>query len=259
MLRLSQGHLNLLTTCPRKFQYIALDQLGTPTPPEQQERMAWGDRFHRLMQQQELGLLADISSDAAKPDPEQPIRDCVTALSTALAQALPPNPRLRQSEHRRGLDYNGWAIAAIYDLLILYDHQAHIFDWKTYARPQNTQFLAQNWQTRLYPFVLAETTDYQPAQIAMTYWFVQPGEPPKSLHFPYSDALHEQTRQDLSQIFAQLGEWLRNYDEGQFLPQIDIQKGHCRTCPFAVRCQRLIEPNDSGWLTIAEIAEVAID
>jgi hypothetical protein len=55
-LRLSQGQLNLLETCPRKFQHIYLEQLGSPTTPEQQAHQAWGSRFHLLMQQRELGL-----------------------------------------------------------------------------------------------------------------------------------------------------------------------------------------------------------
>ncbi|NEP21702.1 PD-(D/E)XK nuclease family protein, partial [Moorena sp. SIO3I6] len=54
--RLSQGQLNVLETCPRKFQHIYFDQLGTPVSPEQQERLTWGSRFHLLMQQRELGL-----------------------------------------------------------------------------------------------------------------------------------------------------------------------------------------------------------
>ncbi|WRH66448.1 MAG: PD-(D/E)XK nuclease family protein [Planktothrix sp. GU0601_MAG3] len=39
--RLSQQHLNLLSLCPRKFQYTYLDQLVSPTSPET-------GRTHRL-------------------------------------------------------------------------------------------------------------------------------------------------------------------------------------------------------------------
>ncbi|NJR67202.1 MAG: PD-(D/E)XK nuclease family protein, partial [Leptolyngbyaceae cyanobacterium CRU_2_3] len=56
MLHLSQGLLNLFTTCPRKFQHIYLDQLNVPIAAAQQERLTWGNRFHLRMQQHELGL-----------------------------------------------------------------------------------------------------------------------------------------------------------------------------------------------------------
>ena len=51
--RLSQQHLNLLSLCPRKFQYTYLDQLVSPVSPDDEERIAWGNQFHLLMQQHE--------------------------------------------------------------------------------------------------------------------------------------------------------------------------------------------------------------
>ena len=37
ILRLSQGHLNLLAACPRKFQHSYLEQLNTPLDPKHEE------------------------------------------------------------------------------------------------------------------------------------------------------------------------------------------------------------------------------
>ena len=94
-LRLSQGHLQLLATCPPQFQRLYLEQLTTPIPPEQQEKLDWGDRFHRLMQQRELGLPVEILLDQ--------YLDLAAAFS-ALIQAVPalqnppPHPG-RRSEH----------------------------------------------------------------------------------------------------------------------------------------------------------------
>jgi dihydroxyacetone kinase len=56
MLHLSQGHLTLLETCPRRFQHSYLDQLSVPVAFDQQQRLNWGNQFHLLMQQRELGL-----------------------------------------------------------------------------------------------------------------------------------------------------------------------------------------------------------
>jgi hypothetical protein len=246
MLRLAQGSLNTLTTCPRKFQHTMLDQISTPTSPENQARIDWGNRFHLLMQQRELGVLGDGSDDL-------PELQCVKALVETAPELFEPAV-LRQSEHRRVLDFGGWAIATVYDLLILNPTQAQIIDWKTYPRPQDSRKLSQNWQTRLYPFVLAETTDYAPEQITVTYWFVQAGATPQSWEFQYSTALHQQTKQDLTQQLQQLTEWVKDYEEGIFLPQVDER--YCSSCPFGVRCQRG-QPMEQG-VSIADIAEVVV-
>ena len=252
LLRIAQGQLNLLTICPRKFQHTVLDQFSTPTSPEQQEHISRGNRFHLLMQQHELGLSRGLSTDRE----DQQLQQCVVDLVQAAPELFVP-AKLRQSEHRRSLELNGYAIATIYDLLILDDSQAQIIDWKTYPRPQNAERLAKNWQTRLYLFVLAETTDYAPEQISMTYWFVEPGKTPQSLCFKYNTALYQQTQQDLAQILGQLTEWLKSYDAGDSLPQIDERQGYCQTCPFAVRCQKTKQATDV-LLSFAEIEEVAI-
>jgi PD-(D/E)XK nuclease superfamily len=55
-LQLSQGHLQILETCPRKFQSVFLDNLTFPQPSLASEKQALGKQFHQLMQQRELGL-----------------------------------------------------------------------------------------------------------------------------------------------------------------------------------------------------------
>lgn len=252
LLRLAQGQLNLLTICPRKFQHTVLDQFNTPTSPEQQDHINRGNRFHLLMQQHELGLSRGLSSNREEQQLQQSVVDLVQAAPDLFASA-----NLRQSEHRRTLELEGYAIATIYDLLILRDTEAQIIDWKTYPRPQKAARLAKNWQTRLYLFVLAETIDYTPEEVSMTYWFVEPGKTPESLRFQYNATLHQQTQQDLVQILEQLTEWLKSYDAGGSLPQVDESKGYCQICPFAVRCHRTQQATDI-LLPVAEIEEVAI-
>jgi PD-(D/E)XK nuclease superfamily len=248
LLRLSQGQLNLLTLCPRKFQHATLDQFSTPTSPDQQARITRGDRFHLLMQQYELGLIRQ-STDPQEQQLQQCVVDLVQAAPELFAAAL-----FRQSEHRRTLEMDGFAIAAIYDLLILQDTQAQIIDWKTYPRPLKSDRLAQDWQTRLYLFILAETTDYPPDQLSMIYWFIEPGKPPESLRFPYNATLHQQTQRELTQILSQLTEWLKQYDEGESLPQVDGR--HCQSCAFAVRCHKV--ERDEVWVGVEAIEEVVI-
>lgn len=256
---LSQGQLKLLETCPRKFQHLYLEQLGTPVSPEQQERLAWGSRFHLLMQQRELGLPVEslVEEDAQ-------LQHWVTALVNAASDVLTPDPQtFRESEHCRTLNFQGYLLTVIYDLLIEDEKSAKILDWKTYPQPQNRQWLTTDWQTRLYLYVLAETSDYAAEQISMSYWFVKSQPRPQSLKFTYNAAQHEKTRQDLTTLLTQLTGWLQRYqDKGIDFPQVAESTGRCSECNFAVRCQRTTESsiNSSRDLlpNLADIQEVSI-
>ncbi|NET34280.1 MAG: PD-(D/E)XK nuclease family protein [Cyanothece sp. SIO1E1] len=269
LLRLSQGQLNLWAACPRKFQHIYLDQLAVLTPPEQQERLQWGNRFHLLMQQRELGL--PVEPLIAADHELQHCLSSLVAMAPEVFTSAPNNeaPMLRQSEHRRTLEFQGYLLTVIYDLVILEPQKGQILDWKTYPRPQNRKQLALNWQTRLYPFLLAETSPLQPEQISMTYWFVrsraQPSTQaqPQSLSFTYSTALHEQTRQDLSALLTQLTAQLQQHEMGESLPQVSESAGLCANCHFAIRCQRSPDLQIQAevvneWPDLADIPEVIL-
>ena len=279
LVRLSQGYLNLLETCPRKFQHLYLEQLSSPLSPEQQAKQAWGKRFHLLMQQQELGWPVD---SLLKADPQ------MWESFQAIAQAAPEiflgqilgqgSQGFREAEHLRTLTIEYFLLTVIYDLLIAEESRAQIIDWKTYPRPQIRQKVADNWQTRLYLYVLAETTDYLPEQISMTYWFVQSANDPDSevngkkherspetqrLKFSYDRPQHEQTKQELIQLLTQLQGWLQDYQLGQPFPQVPETSKKCPSCQFAVLCQRDRSVSNSAleaidYPTVAEIPEISV-
>lgn len=269
-MRLSQGQLNLLETCPRKFQNTYLEQLSSPASPEQQNRQDWGSRFHLLMQQRELGLpIESLLSE----DPQ--LKRCLTAFINAAPEISPSDPAknssvFRQAEHCRTLNFQGYLLTVIYDLLIAEAKSAQILDWKTYPSPQNRSRLEKNWQTRLYLYVLAETSDYLPEQISMTYWFVQsPLETPEepilqSQKFLYNDSLHQQTQADLTHLLSHLDVWLQRYQEtGEPLPQVSAANGHCTSCNFGVRCERSRETAEaaesfSNLPNLASIQEISL-
>lgn len=259
LIPISQGQLKLLETCPRKFQHVYLEQLGTPVSPEQQERLLWGSRFHLLMQQRELGLPVE-----ALVEEDVQLQHWVTALVNAASDVLTPTPQsFRESEHCRTLSFQGYLLTVIYDLLIENETSAQILDWKTYPLPQKQTWLTKDWQTRLYLFVLAQTSDYLPEQISMSYWFVKSHPQPQSLKFIYSNRQHEETRQELTHLLNQLSTWLKHYvNDGIPFPQVSEKKGHCRDCNFAVRCQRTSQKatNNTPILlpNLADIQEVSI-
>ena len=252
LLNLSQSHLNLLDLCPPKFQQVYLDRLGSIPDPKQQETMEWGSRFHLLMQQRELALPIEpfLANDSE-------LNASIKELIKAVPELIESDPNIwREAEHYRTLGYGNFVLSVIYDLLVAQENKATILDWKTYRKPQKRNKLASNWQTRLYMYVLAETSEYSPKQIQMTYWFVKSGKP-TNVTFNYSQTLHQQTERDLSFLLSQLETWLQNYQQNE----VDLpHKPNCQDCPYYQslceqdsfdRHQELID-------AIAEIEEISI-
>ena len=268
-MRLSQGQLILLERCPRQFQHTYLDGLGSPTSLEQQERLSSGSRFHLLMQQRELGLPID---DLVKGDEQ--LQTWMNAFAGAATEILTPvDGEFRESEHCRTLQVQEYLLTVIYDLFIARTNTCQILDWKTYPKPQDRRKLAQNWQTLLYMYVLAETSEYLPEQISMTYWFVQSDDKPQSLTFTYSNTLHQQTEKKLNSLLSQLTNWLKRYEIGEQFPQVSEGSKTCDYCQFISRCEgrstkrsdRNFEPDffeqkysTNTLLNLANIQEVTI-
>ncbi|MEH2283182.1 MAG: PD-(D/E)XK nuclease family protein [Nostoc sp.] len=234
LLRLSQGQLNLLEVCPRKFQHTYLEKLNSPSNPEQEERLTLGSRFHLLMQQQEMGLPIDgfLQADAQLQSWMLGFADAAPEILTAASD----NQTFRESEHYRTLQLQDYLLTVVYDLLIADNQQAQILDWKTYPKPPNKRNLESNWQTRLYLYVLAETSDYLPENISMTYWFVQSEGKPQNIKFNYNTAQHRQTAKKLNQLLSQLTNWLESYQNNQQFPQLAEGSKTCDYCQFAKRC-----------------------
>ncbi len=244
-LRLSQSQLNRLAVCPRKFQHTDLEQLAAPSEPDQQERQNQGTRFHLLMQQWLLGLPVE---PLVQEDPQlQAWFNAFMAVAPKILTLEGDQPAWGQSEHSRTLAFEGYLLTVVYDLLLANGQQAQILDWKTYPRPQNPRWLLQNWQTRLYPFVLAETSDYDADRIAMIYWFFESGEQaPEARRFSvaYDATQHEQTRKDLAHLLTQLTAWLERYQNGEPFPQVSLESKECDRCSFAIRCDRSVHQTE---------------
>lgn len=249
LIRLSQSHLNLLSICPPKFQRVYLDGLGSLPAPEQQDTMEWGSRFHLLMQQRELTL------------PIEPLLATDTELDSSLralieaAPELAPNPQVwREAEHCRTLSIGNFLFTVIYDLLIAESDQAVILDWKTYRKPIGIKKLQQNWQTRLYLYVLIETSEYQPEQVQMTYWFVKSGKP-QNVTIKYSQQKHQQTKQELAFLLDNLAIWLQNHQKFQ----IDFpHQPDCETTCLFYQDFATADPVQEMLKSIDDIEEVSI-
>lgn len=235
--QLSQGHLQTLRVCPRKFQHLYLDHYALPSlpqQPQQMDRQRLGTDFHRLMHQESLGL--DIAPLVAADG------DIERWYQTFQASPPPMIAGMSESEHCRSFALGAFTLVGIYDRVIFGPTQAQIIDWKTYARPPEKKHLSQHWQTQLYPFLLAATSDYAPENIRMTYWFAEGTEPPQSISFSYGTEAHHQICDRLGKQLTRLQTWLDRYEQdpgNHPLPQVPEEMGRCPSCAFVHRCHRL--------------------
>jgi len=261
--QLSQGHLTLLDDCARKFQHRYLDRLDTSISLENNPHQQLGSQFHQLMQQQTLGL--GIASLLATDTRLQAWFDAFVEMPPPMIEGA------QESEHQRLYWQDGYVLVAIYDLLIQSPTQAQILDWKTYALPKRADRLRNHWQTRLYLYLLAETSDHVPEQLSMTYWFAEASMQAETmvnfLTFTYNSAWHEQTRQDLSRLLSGLSQGLSAYQTGEAMQQVAFTDGKCvssnHCCEFAERCQRRLLEDEAialqnSLIDIDAIAELPL-
>jgi hypothetical protein len=234
-MRLAQGALELLTECPRRFQYVVLEQGDGVTSPELQQRLDWGKQFHQAVEQWELGL--DVGRDLEKPlkvwwqafQGIQGALDCLGSGEDVIDRTV-------ELEQTRLLGQ--FVLVGVYDLLLLGEVGAEIVDWKTYGKPEDVEDLRQDWQTRLYLYLLAENSAIDPQHLAMTYWFLG-GKTPQSWRLVYDSAQHAATQADLQTWLGRLAQWLGDYKNHEHpFPQVNRDRGLCPTCPFNLRCDR---------------------
>jgi hypothetical protein len=259
LIRLSQAQLNILEVCPPQFKRLYLDQLGSPVSPEIQDNLLWGHQFHQLMQQHFLGLSLD-SLLAEDKD----LKQIVEALLKSVIQQHNLNINdWREAEHYRSLAKDNYLLTAIYDLLIITENQAQILDWKTYLQPQNKKKLENNWQTRLYLYLLAETSDYLPEQVSMTYWFVKIPHEPQFLTFNYNHKQHQKTAQDLQELLTNLDHYLHNMNENNIdFPHLENCQNNCPYYKLFYPESSLLDKeekdNNDLLLMLNEIEEISI-
>lgn len=254
---ISQRHLNVWTTCQRKFQHYFLDELSLPTASDVQSKLDLGTKFHLLIQQKELGLdVADVAASEAN------LEKWLLAFETNPPTTISGD---RLSEHRRTYELSigdrDYVLNAIYDLLIMGSDRtssetpaAQIIDWKTHQRPLSWTQLQANWQTRLYLYMLAKTSDFAPEQLSIIYWFANTAT---AVTISYDRLQHQKTERDLAKILGQISQ--AQLDER--FEQLPLGNEECNRCDFAHRCFRSSEVDNSEiWLgrSLDDYPEVTI-
>jgi PD-(D/E)XK nuclease superfamily len=255
-MKISQGNVTILETCPRLFQHQVLEQLGVPQLGEVWERLQLGSQFHQIMQQRAQNFPMGVLQSMVATDPD--LSRWWQAVVDYGNELFPDRGAWTDSEHVRTWECLGHTIVGIYDYLVLYPESAQILDWKTYPRPIETQKIQRSWQSRLYPFLLAQTSDYLPEKIEMRYWFFQggdreasqnrfdqsPSNRPQLLRLSHSHEQQAQTLADLTVILTNLNQWLGAYQLGEDFPQTGV-RSTCETCAFAVRCDRVVNSEEA--------------
>lgn len=266
---ISQAHLNTWDICQRRYKYKFLEELSLPEADLQSKQsLLLGANFHLLMQQREMGLdVMELAGSEAKlqswlnafatypPDMIDGDRLCehrrTLEISLGTFDISNNTSRIQTSLHHienKDAGQGYFVLTAIYDFLILGDRRAQILDWKTHQRAIAKEKLETSWQTRLYLYLLAETTDYLPEQLSMTYWFANTAT---SVVIEYSQSEHERTDRDLKKILDEIS-YAQDY------PKLAMGSPECKHCEFRDRCDRGEQLGSEFSDSIDDIAEIEI-
>lgn len=255
---LTQGALRDFAACPRRFQLRYLAHLPWPqSPVDAATAVAFnrGQTFHRLLERHFLGIPIDESSLTD---------DVLRGWWHAFARsdlALPQGRRWQ--EHVLTVPVDGHFLTGRFDLLIVAETQdgvrAHLYDWKT-GPPQPTARLRQDWQTRLYLGMLAEsgqalTESARPLAadgLMMTYWYTAEPDAPRTI--AYSAAEHARNWAEIRELVAAIDR-ARAKDTWPLTADL----AHCRYCAYQVHCDRR-QTGFAPWADQEDDAEgLAID
>jgi hypothetical protein len=230
---LSRNKLAAFAVCRRRFQLRYLEQLPWPAPPHNEgddEARRLGERFHQLLHRHYLGLPVDDDLPADKT-----LRRWWAAFKEQ-GPLLPPGHRY--PEFTLTVPAGKYLLTVRFDLLIVSDHAAHIFDWKTEARPRSESELRDEVQTRLYLALLVAGSaalgqTLSADQVAMSYWYANAPQAPVTI--PYDEVWHKTNWADLQQTLREIAT-LDN--AGSEWPLTD-DVSSCGHCLYQVYCGRL--------------------
>ncbi len=235
-LTLSRTKFSAFLACQRRFELRYLRQLSWPDVPLSEQSalvQKRGQQFHQLLERHFLGLSIELNG----------ISDSVVRRWWLAFQGSNPVSSLqspasswqRLPELSLTIPVGGYLLNGRFDLLVIADQQAHIFDWKT-GKPQPERRLRHDWQTRLYLAMVAESStalgaDFAPEQITLTYWYVSEPDAPRTIQ--YDAAWHRQNWAEIEQLVTQIevataeGMWPLTDDWEQ-----------CRPCAYRAHCGR---------------------
>lgn len=255
---LSQSSLQDYADCPRRFELRYLQRLSYPAIEiepalENEKHQQEGEYFHRLVQQNFVGISAEQISKLANTENLQ--RWWQNYLNAKDLQGLHAFERLLP-ETTLSAPLQKFRLVAKYDLIALGSRQFVIFDWKTYRKRPKNEWLHIRWQTRVYRALLAQAGAHlnhgkplAPDQIKMIYWFSDfPAEPAQ---FVYTADQYKRDWDALLQIAHEI-------KSASSFPQTE-EVLKCNYCPYRSYCNRGIRAGDAADAELETEAEELFD
>ena len=258
----TQSNLQDYLDCPYRFYLRYILQTKWPALVVEdavkfEQRGQAGARFHRLAQQQLVGIPEEQLTRLADADSDPEIAVWMEHFLTHVPQRLVGEKFIEIS---LSTIINNQRLVAKYDL-ILVDHDHHtmtIFDWKTSQKQPKKAWLLDRIQTRLYRFLLVQASQtlaqgqvFKPQDIAMDYWFAN--FPAELIRLPYD----ENAFQTDKVFFESLINKIKGRDESAFLKTSDIRK--CRYCVYRSHCDRGTRAGDLTDFEDFNIEEDGLD
>ena len=234
---LSQSSLQDYVDCARRFKLRYLERLSYPameTEPalENEKHQQEGEYFHRLVQQYLIGILGEQITRLAHTANLQ--RWWANFLADPLLQGIQGDMGLF-TESNLSAPLGRYRLVAKYDLIVVRDGRATIYDWKTYRRRPRNEWLSARMQTRVYRALLVRAgahlnngQAFLPEQVEMIYWFADfPSEPAR---FEYSSAQYQRDWDWLTRVSEEID------TASTYPPTEDRQK--CAYCTYRSYCER---------------------
>ncbi len=200
----SQNSLQTFIDCQRRFELLFIERRRWPAVQvepvlEHERHMELGARFHQLVYQHKQGLPVEVLT-AAISDP-----DCARWWDNYTKFAPADLPSQQQAEYQLSMPFAGYRLLARFDLLSVDPgRRAVIVDWKTAMKKTPPNILAGRVQTRLYPFILANSLSgsLPPEHISMIYWF--PNFPRDAVAFSYDAGKQERDLQFFTDLIGSI-------------------------------------------------------
>lgn len=239
---LSRKRLADFAACRRRFQLRYVERLAWPAAPVEEtidEAILLGKRFHQLAQRYYMGLPAD-SADIVDAELRRMWERFVSR-----KPALPPGRRY--PEVSMTVPIGRHFLTGRFDLLILGEGRAHVFDWKTDARARSAAQLREDLQTLLYLALATEGSPglnhpLAPEQVALTFWYVN--DPESSATFEYGRAQHDANWSYIRGLASELDRQAAAGGVWALTNDLD----HCAQCAYQLFCDRQLDRLDlSEW------------
>ena len=236
----SQGSLQDLVDCKRRFQLRYLLQIAWPAVPaepylENEQHLRLGALFHLMAQQHTLGVDEARLTAMASEEPLAGWWQNFMQQRPALEGTLFPEAVLTtpfgQSGQRR--------LLAKMDLVAVSDGRATIYDWKTSRHRPPRTWLADRLQTRVYPYLLVQAgaelnsgQPFTPEQVEMVYWFA--GFPDRPERFIYDAQRYAEDGTYLTGLLDQAATLSMSDEPFPLTPD----ESKCRFCVYRSLCNR---------------------